>query len=288
MEIDPAWLLVLPLLFGLGWVASRYDRSQQRREARHVPKDILNGVSAILADDLSAATDALLAAARSAPDAPDLHRAVGNLYRRRGLVDRALEVHETALRNPKLTEEERQQMMLDLGRDFLAAGIFDRAEVVLTELVATGLGQEARRLLLQAAQRTRDWKRATDWALDYQAHAKNEGAALPLPGGQLDQLLAHFYCERAEEALKMKALSEAAEMHAKAVASAAQAQAAGLSGPSRRVRLIEAALKTGQQAVDQSLAGAHRSCRSCGFRSSQFHWQCPGCQNWDCFEESTS
>ncbi len=157
MELDLAWLLVLPVIFGLGWFAARYDRGQQRRESKHVPKDILDGLSHVLAQDLEKATDALLSAARSAPDAPALHRAVGNLYRRRGLTDRAIEVHEVALRNPAVTGDDRIALMMDLGRDYLAAGLFDRAQEVFKQVVSAGpaTANEARLPLMNPSQRIR-------------------------------------------------------------------------------------------------------------------------------------
>ena len=93
MELDPVWLLLLPVVFALGWATARYDRGQQHREGQHASDEVLAAMSSLLAQDAQAATDRLLSAARADPDAMQLHRAVGNLYRQRGLIDRAIEVH---------------------------------------------------------------------------------------------------------------------------------------------------------------------------------------------------
>ncbi len=297
MELDLAWLLVLPVVFGLGWFTARYDRGQQRRETKHVPKDILDGLSHVLSQDLEKATEALLSAARSAPDAPALHRAVGNLYRRRGLTDRAIEVHEVALRNPEVTGSDRLELMMDLGRDYLASGLFDRAQEVFKQVVVdsgslgsgSGAGvtttssdkaassaasgaevaNEARLALMNLSQRIRDWRAAICWA--HELPQKNP------------QLLGHFHCELAEIALAKGDLDEAAkELDA--------ASAFDAPGPIKRVELLRERLggvKSGssaQGAVANAIPASMNACRVCGFRSRQNYWQCPGCHHWDSFD----
>ncbi len=317
MELDLAWLLVLPVIFGLGWFAARYDRGQQRRESKHVPKDILDGLSHVLAQDLEKATDALLSAARSAPDAPALHRAVGNLYRRRGLTDRAIEVHEVALRNPAVTGDDRLALMMDLGRDYLAAGLFDRAQEVFKQVVTAGSAGDgsasvgdgaalagghqsavggvsahataARLALMNLSQRIRDWRAAICWA--HELPEKNP------------QLLGHFHCELAEIALSSSDLDQAE----KELAAASEFDA---TGPKKRVAHLRqklADLRAGASGAGTANAsGASSSassspaaaatatppsmnaCRVCGFRSRQTYWQCPGCHQWDSFDSVKS
>ncbi len=274
MELDFAWLLVLPVVFGLGWFTARYDRGQQRRETKHVPKDILDGLSHVLSQDLEKATEALLSAARSAPDAPALHRAVGNLYRRRGLTDRAIEVHEVALRNPELVGSDRLALMMDLGCDYLASGLFDRAQEVFKQVVvdsdssASGaeVANEARLALMNLSQRIRDWRYAICWA--------NE---LPEKSAQL---LGHFHCELAEIALAKGDLDAATkELDA--------ASAFDAPGPAKRVAFLRERLSavSGSSGNQSNAASASmNACRNCGFRSRQNYWQCPGCHQWDSFD----
>jgi lipopolysaccharide assembly protein B len=282
VEIDLAWLLVLPMLFALGWVTARYDRRQQRRENRGVSRDVLNGLSDVLADDLEAATESLLAAARLAPDATELHRSVGNLYRRRGLIDRAIEVHEGALKHPELSAEDEARLRLDLGRDYLAAGLFDRAttafETALEKTVATdtvsGSAHQARALLLQTAQRTRDWESAIRWAQELHNHDGSFGEH------SYSQLMGHFYCEQAQAALRIGKQEEA-------MALVTKAESFSATGPQKRAAQIRAEISGGTSEEAQR-APTPSSCRVCGFRSRQAHWQCPGCHHWDSFLEIKS
>ena len=276
MEIDLVWLLVLPLLFALGWMTARYDRGQQRREVRHVPQDILQGLSATLSDDFQSATDHLLCAARSAPDSTELHRAVGNLYRKRGLIDRAIEVHESAIQHPEMRDQDRSGLMLDLGRDYLAAGLFDRAELVLQELVGDGSVSDtnknaARLLLMNIAQRTRDWSQAIGWAQAIYEHQGSFGAH------DYAQLMGHFYCEVAVSAIKSNRADDAR-------IALSQAETFASPGPWKRVALILEQMNNAQANNAQAADTQHlTACKVCGFRSQQTYWQCPGCHHWDSF-----
>lgn len=288
MEIDLAWLLVLPAVFALGWIVARYDRGQQRREAKKVPKDVLDAMSSLLGDDLCAATDSLLKAARLAPDSSDLHRAVGNLYRRRGMTDRAIEVHEIALRNPSLSQSERELMTLDLARDYLAAGIFDRAQETF-ELLASSPGavgqsstpgsaaQSARSSLLYLFQRTRQWLRAIE-TLEAIKNAQE-----PLADGQdHDQLMGHFYCELAE--LEVKNSNWVA-----ALGFLEKARAYHAAGPLRRMEGLRSEIAARQNQTEVASVGTVGAtdqayiCKACGFRARKPLWQCPGCHRWDSF-----
>jgi len=275
VELDPVWLLVLPLVFALGWVTARYDQGQQHREGQHASDEVLAAMSSLLAQDARSATDRLLSAARIDPDAMQLHRAVGNLYRQRGLIDRAIEVHEAALRNPHLRLTDRLDLMADLGRDYQAAGLFDRAEAVLGELLTHALDQpvanQARAMLLHLAQAQRDWHQAIYWVQQVRAHGGS------INGHSFDQLLGHFYCELIVLALSRSDASAA-------LAALAEAEQFSAGGPSRRIAALRAELAGGGEPPEQVVKMS--ICQRCGFRTQHGLWQCPGCHHWDSFELS--
>jgi tetratricopeptide (TPR) repeat protein len=60
-------------------------------------------------------------------DTVETHFALGNLYRRRGEVERAIRVHENIMARPSLSDEHRLHAMFALGEDYFHAGLFDRA-----------------------------------------------------------------------------------------------------------------------------------------------------------------
>lgn len=90
--------------------------------------------------------------------------------------------------------------MLELARDFLAAGLLDRAEHILVELKSDpDYQEEALNLLLVIYQQLKDWQQAIAIA---ERLKKRQGLkALTLIG--------HFYCELAELAWQQQDIKTA-------------------------------------------------------------------------------
>lgn len=60
---------------------------------------------------------------------------LGNLYRSRGEVDRALRIHQALDRSPDYTFEQKLLAKQQLAKDFMAVGFYDRAEMLYILLV---------------------------------------------------------------------------------------------------------------------------------------------------------
>ena len=59
MDFDLQWLLVaLPLVFALGWAASRLDLRQLKRDGRQAPKAYFKGLNLLLNEQQDKAIDA--------------------------------------------------------------------------------------------------------------------------------------------------------------------------------------------------------------------------------------
>ncbi|WP_258224665.1 lipopolysaccharide assembly protein LapB, partial [Aeromonas sp. HMWF014] len=117
---------------------------------------------------------------------------LGNLFRQRGEVDRAIKIHQNLVTR-ELTREQRQLALQELARDFLAAGLLDRAEALWNELCEDGDYEEtALAQLLIIHQQLRDWDKAIEVAVRLQ---KYQGKKLADP-------ISHFYCEQADSALR--------------------------------------------------------------------------------------
>ena len=48
MDFDLWWLLAIPLVFGLGWVAARLDARQLRTEQSSLPRSYFKGLNFLL------------------------------------------------------------------------------------------------------------------------------------------------------------------------------------------------------------------------------------------------
>ena len=191
MEFDLYWwLLALPVAFALGWLGSRLDLRQLKRENRETPKAYFKGLNLLLNEQQDKAIDAFIEAVQHDPDTSELHFALGNLFRRRGEFERAVRVHEHLLGRADLAVSERDRAQHALAQDFMKAGLFDRAEQAYRALKGTAFDTEAQLALLNLYERSRDWAAAADTA-----------AALERSGtGSFGTRIAHHWCELAQEA----------------------------------------------------------------------------------------
>jgi lipopolysaccharide biosynthesis regulator YciM len=191
LDFELQWLLLgLPIAFALGWIGSRIDLRQWRREQRAQPKAVFKGLNLLLNEQPDKAIDAFIEAVQNDPDTSELHFALGNLFRRRGEFERAIRVHEHLLQRADLSHLERERAQHALAQDFMKAGLFDRAEQAYQSLDGTPYAGEARLALLQLHERARDWRAAADDA----AQLEKTGA------GSFASRIAHHWCELALEA----------------------------------------------------------------------------------------
>jgi lipopolysaccharide assembly protein B len=191
MEFETWWLLIIPVCFGLGWIAARVDIKQLLSESRTLPRGYFKGLNFLLNEQPDKAIDAFIEIVRLDPETIDLHFALGNLFRRRGEIERAIRVHQNLLARSDLPLEAQAQANYELGQDYLKAGLLDRAEETFNQLVNTPYGTQARRALLEIYQREKEWVRAIDAAV-----ALQEAGA----GGRQKEI-AQFYCELAQDEL---------------------------------------------------------------------------------------
>ena len=188
MEFDPRWLLfVLPVVFVLGWLASKLDSRQWKLEQRETPKAYFKGLNLLLNEQQDKAIDAFIEAVQNDPDTSELHFALGSLFRRRGETERAVRVHEHLLRRGDLPKTDRDRAQHELAQDFFKAGLFDRAEAAYAALRGTAFELEARLALLSLYERSRDWAKAAEVAAELEAAGT----------GSFSVRIAHYLCEQA-------------------------------------------------------------------------------------------
>jgi lipopolysaccharide biosynthesis regulator YciM len=131
---------LLALLAGLtvGKAWERYKlrdgRWIDRRKARESPHYIL-GLNFLVSNQIDLAIEELTRAARLHSDAIEIDMILGNLYREKGQVSRAVKVHQELLQRPKLTKLEHAYVLLCLGLDFKGGGFVDRAFEAFSEVL---------------------------------------------------------------------------------------------------------------------------------------------------------
>jgi len=203
IQIATAWLLLLPVMFGIGWLAARWDlRLENRmdeRERMRQQRSTFKGLSLLLNEQPDQAIETLVKIAQLDPETVELHFSLGNLFRRRGETERAIRVHQHLASRDDLKPRDRDHAAYELGRDFLRAGLLDRAEASLNRVGNGKYAEPAKESLLEMYQIEHDWKKAII------AASELEG----LQGKSHHTEIAQFHCELAQEALRRKDLVEA-------------------------------------------------------------------------------
>jgi len=202
IQIATSWLLVLPVMFGIGWLASRWDlRLENRmdeRERMRQQRSTFKGLSLLLNEQPDQAIETLVKIAQLDPETIELHFALGSLFRRRGETERAIRVHQHLANRDDLKPRDRDHAAYELGRDFLRAGLLDRAEASLNRVGEGKFGAPAKESLLEMYQIERDWTKAIIAASELEI----------LQGKSHHTEIAQFHCELGQEALRRKDLPE--------------------------------------------------------------------------------
>ena len=133
------WVL-LALLAGLaiGKAWERYKlqdgRWIDRRRARESPHYML-GLNFLVANQIDPAIEELTKATATAGGSLEIGLILGNLYREKGQVGRAIQEHQTLLQRPNLRKLEHANVLLCLGLDYRRGGFVDRAVEAFSEVL---------------------------------------------------------------------------------------------------------------------------------------------------------
>ena len=193
MPTESTFLLAgLFLLLALaGWAMGRFGERDTEEAPPPLNVDYLKGLNFLLNEQTDQALEHFLKMVRVDDKTIETHFALGSLFRRRGEVERAIRIHQNIIARPDLASEQRDQALYSLAKDYLAAGLLDRAEKLFVRLAQGSRYQvQALESLCSIYEQERDWEKAID-----------AGQRLEVLGGKsLALQIAHYYCELAEAA----------------------------------------------------------------------------------------
>jgi lipopolysaccharide biosynthesis regulator YciM len=203
MQIENFALVSLPIMFGLGWLASTWDKKLEDAEDEidraKKQKSTFRGLNLLLSEQPDKAIDALVEVAQLDPETVELHFALGSLFRRRGETERAIRVHQHLVNRTDISTRDKDHAAYELGRDFLRAGLLDRAELSLNRVGRGRYSEQAKTALLEMYQIEKDWQKAIISAKEL-TNSKDQN---------YPHQIAHFYCEITVEALRRKEIQAA-------------------------------------------------------------------------------
>jgi len=199
--VNTFWMVFTGTL-AAGWGATAaYGEYRRRRRARRRER-YLDGLRFLLDDKPERALEVFLGLAANDDETIDTHFALGSLYRRRGEVDRAIRVHQHLVDRPGIDPRYRDAAMSELARDYMRAGLYDRAEKLLLQLAEQGRDPAgALAHLVRVHELQHDWTQAAT------AHDRLRTIGVP----QQPVAIAHYHCELAEAAIAERDLDGARE-----------------------------------------------------------------------------
>ena len=127
--------LLIGLAVGKAWerYKLREGRWFDRRRARESPHYIL-GLQLLVSNQVDLAIEELAKAAALDSSALEIHLILGNLYRERGQVSKAVRLHQKLLQQSRLGRTEQTYVQLSLGLDYKQGGFLDRAFQAFSEV----------------------------------------------------------------------------------------------------------------------------------------------------------
>jgi len=133
-----------------------------RRRARESPHYIL-GLNFLVANQIDLAIEELTRAASLDADALEVHMILGNLYREKGQVGKAITVHQALLQRSRLSRLEHAYVLLCLGLDYKRGGFVDRAHEAFNEVLRLDPKNEYALVNLQKLhEEQHEWSEAYD------------------------------------------------------------------------------------------------------------------------------
>ncbi len=182
--------LLLPVAAIYGFYMGRNSVRQKQNEIKNQQNSAyLKGFDYLLNNKQEKAVDKFIAFLNSKDPSFESSLALGNLFRQRGEVDKAIGLHEKMSSDENADATERELALLELSRDFLSAGLIDRAEDILLKIVdIPDFQHDAAKLLLNVYEKEQDFQKAIDIANKYRDSLK---------GTQFKQL-SEYYCEIAK------------------------------------------------------------------------------------------
>ncbi len=209
--------LLVALLIGLagGKAWERYKlrdgRWIDRRRSRESPHYML-GLNFLVTDQIDPAIEELTKAIDASGDSIEIRLILGNLYREKGQVGRAIQEHQALLQRPNLRKLEHANVLLCLGLDYKRGGFVDRAVEAFIEVLRLDPGNEYALANLEKLHEEQQ-----QWTEAYATRQKLDAISSPADKPKHRRILAYLEGALGREALRGGDTAEASRRFRAAV-----------------------------------------------------------------------
>ncbi len=196
--------LLLALLFlavAAGWVLGRGAASRDVADETAPPSQYYLGLNFLLDGEQESALKAFSEALAVNAETFETHITFGSLLRKRGEVDNAIKIHQSLLSRSRLPDVQKNQAHLELAKDFIAAGLLDRAEQLLKDLLELSEDHQldAKSLLIELFETSRDWDQACQLTESQLSEADDGDPTQKASAINARRKLSYYCCEAAED-----------------------------------------------------------------------------------------
>lgn len=197
--------LLLPVAAFSGWFIGR-NNSRPKQGSTGSPllsRELFQGLNFILNEQPDEALEVFIRMSQQDNETVDIQFALASLFLRRGEVDRAIRIHQNLIARPLLSRSQRNQALYELALDYMRAGLLDRAESLFQDLLNDpDYGVPSKLQLLDIFQQEKEWQQAIEVARNISS----------VKGSSVAPMIAHYFCELAESALKRGDSTEAKKL----------------------------------------------------------------------------
>jgi len=189
------------LLFALmGYLYIKFFDSEDNN--KKINPDYLTGLKYLLNEESDKAINLFSNIIEIDDDTIQTHLALGVLFRRQGKIDKAIKLHENIISKPDLEENYYFQTLNELGENYYAAGIYDKAEEIFLKLKEV----EAHKIsslekLIKIYEYLSQWEQALK-NLEELSNVDN--------GNNLINSTSHYYCQLSQDSIDNNNLDKAA------------------------------------------------------------------------------
>ena len=203
--MEPLLWLLLPVAAASGWWMARSSKKAKQQDCPpEINRQYIQGFNYLLNEQPDKAIEALINVVDTDHETVETHLVLGTLFRRRGEVDRAIRIHQNIIARPNLEQQQRNQALLELGTDYLKAGVLDRAENIFGKMLdAQSKNPKVYKQLREIYEQEKEWQKAIEMTQQI----------IRLGDKQQSSILAQYYCELA--ALKNPDNLEQVQQHLK-------------------------------------------------------------------------
>ena len=121
----------LLISFAVGLIVGRVFTSRKAEKVKTIARKgdeaFFKGIRYILSNDHDQAIEQFTKAVQVNSDTVETYMALGNLYRSRGDIERAIRIRQNIILRPHIDDEIKMRALLDLGMDYRKGGLINRA-----------------------------------------------------------------------------------------------------------------------------------------------------------------